>query len=522
MTEPLQAAAALVTSAAYVNTELAAEYGRIPPAFLPFGHQRLYQVQVEQLKAQAGKVILTLPASFEIPPADSTWLMKHEVEILQIPDDLSLGASVAHALILANLSGPVRILHGDTLLPGLNSAQDDCISVARPQGSYKWDQLHHFPGSGTDEVITGWFSFSSAQGLLRSLTLSGGDFIAALNRYAEERPLAPVHTPDWLDFGHLQTFHQARTRVSTARAFNSLSITNRTVFKSGDKPVKLRNEANWFAALPPVMRIFAPIYLGWEGNGYRIGYEFNPTLHELLIFGDLQDSAWESIAAGCFEFLENCRTHGQDGNPYATADLLPELAINKTETRLAEWAQSRQADLHRPWQLNGRPVPSIREIARKTSTLIMATEPLPGIMHGDFCFPNTFFDFRQQIVKVIDPRGSIRDGQPEIHGDIRYDLAKLNHSIEGYDQILTGRYHYASEGDHAVSFELAESKTVERLRRIFHPHRVQGQSISDPGILALTIQLFLSMLPLHADRPDRQDAFLANAFRLFLILEQYE
>ncbi|MGR3762460.1 hypothetical protein ACUXV3_20355 (plasmid) [Roseobacteraceae bacterium NS-SX3] len=152
----------------------------------------------------------------------------------------------------------------------------------------------------------------------------------------------------------------------------------------------------------------------------------------------------------------------------------------------------------------------------------MATEPLPGIMHGDFCFPNTFFDFRQQIVKVIDPRGSIRDGQPEIHGDIRYDLAKLNHSIEGYDQILTGRYHYASEGGHAVSFELAESKTVERLRRIFHPHRVQGQSIADPGILALTIQLFLSMLPLHADRPDRQDAFLANAFRLFLILEQYE
>jgi hypothetical protein len=27
--------------------------------------------------------------------------------------------------------------------------------------------------------------------------------------------------------------------------------------------------------------------------------------------------------------------------------------------------------------------------------------------------------------------------------------------------------------------------------------------------------LFLSMLPLHADRPDRQGAFIANALRLF-------
>ena len=33
------------------------------------------------------------------------------------------------------------------------------------------------------------------------------------------------------------------------------------------------------------------------------------------------------------------------------------------------------------------------------------TDPLPGVMHGDLCFPNTFFDFRQQQIKVIDPRG---------------------------------------------------------------------------------------------------------------------
>ena len=33
------------------------------------------------------------------------------------------------------------------------------------------------------------------------------------------------------------------------------------------------------------------------------------------------------------------------------------------------------------------------------------------------------------------------------------------------------------------------------------------------------ITLFLSMLPLHADRPDRQQAFIGNALRLWTALD---
>jgi hypothetical protein len=36
----------------------------------------------------------------------------------------------------------------------------------------------------------------------------------------------------------------------------------------------------------------------------------------------------------------------------------------------------------------------------------------------------------------------------------------------------------------------------------------------------VTIGLFLSMLPLHADRPDRQAAFIANALRLYAELDR--
>ena len=39
-------------------------------------------------------------------------------------------------------------------------------------------------------------------------------------------------------------------------------------------------------------------------------------------------------------------------------------------------------------------------------------------------------------------------------------------------------------------------------------------------ILAITVHLFLSMLPLHSDNSKRQDAFIANALRLFRLLRE--
>ena len=53
----------LIASAAYVDQELAAEFGRLPPAFLPIGVSRLYEAQVPAICG--GPVFLTLPESFE-------------------------------------------------------------------------------------------------------------------------------------------------------------------------------------------------------------------------------------------------------------------------------------------------------------------------------------------------------------------------------------------------------------------------------------------------------------------------
>jgi hypothetical protein len=140
------------------------------------------------------------------------------------------------------------------------------------------------------------------------------------------------------------------------------------------------------------------------------------------------------------------------------------------------------------------------------------------VMHGDFCFSNILYDSRTRRVRVIDPRGLVGE-QASLYGDQRYDLAKLAHSIVGrYDQIIAGRYRVAVAGaDYELSFE--ENPAQAWLQEGLGDLVVDGCSGLDPAVRAVMTGLFLSMLPLHADRPDRQRAFLANALRLFVDLD---
>ncbi|HWX46635.1 MAG TPA: capsular biosynthesis protein [Roseomonas sp.] len=519
----------LITSAAYVNAEIAAEFGHLPPCFLPFGHARLYAAQLAGLPADGARRVLTLPASFTPSDWDRRWLEEKSVELLPVPDDLSLGESVLYALTLCDARGALRILHGDTLFLEPPGTAADGIGVATTSDAYAWGAVSRGAGRAFnrrlvaeeqgEQVLTGWFSLADAPGFVRALTRARGDFLAALDLYAAEHPLQLQEMRGWLDFGHLQTFYRARSQVSTTRAFNALTVSGHTVLKTGDKADKLAAEAAWFEALPPPLRLHTPPFLGREGEGYRIGYEFSPTLHELFVFGRLEPAAWRPIMAGCFDFLAACARF-RPAPPLATApDALRALALDKTQARLESWARSGGPDLDEPWRYDGLPLPSLRRIAEETARVAAASDPLPGVMHGDFCFPNTFFDFRQRLVKVIDPRGGLREGEHTVQGDLRYDLAKLKHSVEGYDLILAGRHRLERHGARDVALHLPRDGAAGFLPGIAAEFTLQGQRISDPGITALTIHLFLSMLPLHADRPDRQRAFLANALRLYAQME---
>ncbi|CAN7275359.1 phosphotransferase [Phenylobacterium sp. LjRoot219] len=526
----------LIMSGALVGQELAAEFGPLPPAFLPVGVQRLYELQLKAL-AGAGPVHLVLPETFAAPPADLTRLAELGVEIIPAPEGLSLGEAVVYALNTIGAGDvAVHLLHGDTLIaePPLH---DHDVIVAGPRSTeYAWAEmaidadgrvrsLVNTPAGEEGHegwpIAAGYFAFASALDLLRALTRERGDFIAGLNHYLAGRAVQAVDAADWLDFGHLTTFFQSRLAVTTARAFNTVRIDGLSARKSSEDAAKIRAEAHWLQAAPPRVQLYCARLVGFgleQGQAYyETEYEFLPVLSELFVYGAVGRKPWLRILASCEELLRALAATRGGGCGDAA---LRALAVDKTLARLEAYARAGGVRIDAPLSYAGRPCPSLLEIAeRLVPAMDLASGRTACAMHGDLGFSNLLYDSRNRRIKALDPRGAIEQ-QPSVYGDLRYDLAKLGHSIVGrYDQIVAGRCRLTRDGgDYDLAFEPVACQPW--LAAALGDLAVDGVSGLSEPVRAVTVSLFLSMLPLHADRPDRQQAFVANALRLWTELDR--
>jgi hypothetical protein len=535
MTKPV----VLILSGAYIDQELAAELGVLPPAFVPVGMGRLYDLQIDSLKGFDADLFMTLPSPMTLSEWDVARLAQAGVRVLPSPEGLSLAAALLNALAVIGFDDrPIRILHGDTLLQDVDLGADDAISVAPGGDGYRWATVRESNGVVVEIAppdpsaaapaslrLSGYFAFSSAQVLAEALARARGDFLAGLNLYGAQRPLRPLHGGRWLDFGHVQTFFRSRRVVSTARAFNQLQITDTAVRKGGDQPEKLRAEASWLAHAPAAIRPYCArlIEEGEDDGGYfySTDYEYIPTLAELYAFGRVNRSSWSDILSSCGDFMDAAAGVGPEPGADAAGSALHALAIDKTHARLDQFALQTGFDLDAPLRLNGRACPSLRRCADEATAIVATAQARPAVMHGDFCFSNILYSFRTRRIRLIDPRGYATPGRPSLYGDSLYDAAKLMHSAAGrYDLIIAGRYAGSSSLAYDLSLRFADDAEQLWLEQAAGERSMGGVRLGSREVMAVTATLFLSMLPLHADKPQRQWALLANGLRLFLALDQ--
>jgi len=505
----------LITSASFIDNELAAEFGKLPPSFLPFGHNRLYDLQVEIFGPGA---FLTLPAGYTIPEADQVRLAKKNVTVIPVPEGLSLAHSVSFALEVIGETPALRILHGDTVIYDLPAGLDVLATSDRPE-AYDWGAVEgNLHEGAAGHVLAGYFAFADGIEFRRQLAKSEGNFVKAVARYGEQRPLRHHEVGTWLDCGHLQTYYRSRCSMRTQRSFNDLAISFQVVEKRSQNQTKLDNEAAWFNNLPAPLRLYTPAFLGHTGPkqtpGYALEYLASPTLHELFVFGDVSEGVWRKILGSSFKFLHEAQ---EIGKSQVNRPAIKQLTVDKTEDRLNTFLKGYDICPRQEWRYKGCPLPSLHQIAAHAATLIdMDSMKTLGIMHGDMCFTNMFYDFRTQRIKLIDPRGSVDGTNPTVLGDSRYDMAKLNHSVVGaYDFILAGRHRTSGFETYDCAIEFPEDSSFKRVNALTGEFSLQGLRLDDPEVTAISLHLFLSMLPLHADRPDRQRAFVANSLRLF-------
>ena len=526
----------IITSAAYAESELQAEFGRLPPAFLPIGNRRLFVHQHRELQDGATRIILSLPDDFVPNPVDVALLAELGIEPVHVPAGLSLGQSIVYVInVTASAGGPVSILHGDTLLRGLDRAAHDAVSVSTTPASYEWGGVAveqgrvvpHPPAApppaGERAVLSGYFAFAEAALLVQAITRAGGSFLHGLHQYGRERPLRPLEATEWLDFGHANTYHQSRGRVTTERAFNELRTTPRQVVKSARNAAKIVAEARWFEGLPPPLRAFTPAFLGTRetanGPGYALEYLYLPTLADLYVFGSLSAGAWERVFGACDEFLTACAAFPAPAEAVHQAGA---LFGEKAQQRLDDFAAASGISPDAPCRFNGQALPSLRRMADLAASAIPPADPARHLrlVHGDFCFSNILYDARANLVRVIDPRGTAADGGMTPYGDLRYDLGKLYHSVVGrYDHILAGYFRLTGAGPLDLGLELPDGPAQREIEALFLRTGLGGLRPAEAASHAVCVLLFLSMLPLHADDPRRQRALLANAMRLFTGLE---
>lgn len=512
----------LITSSAYVIQEFQAELGKIPPCMLPIGNVKLFEQQINEIKKiyPNEQIYISLPESYKISQNEQNIINKLSfTEIITVPDTFSLSEAISFVLNLIdyNKDETLKILYGDTLIKDIpNNLPKDYIGTSEVEDNYNWKYVNN--DSEDHTIWCGFYSFSQIKLLLKSLALHRMDFIQAIEYYKNNFTTEFFPFSQWFDLGHVNTYFKTRAFITTQRAFNELNIKDGVLKKTGTPSIKIQAEAFWFNNIPTTHKVYTPqlIEHGQYKENYFYSLEFLPNmpLNELFVHGKIGTNEWRSIFKKINTFL-NINDVNLSDNIKKEIDIsINHLYTTKMYNRLNDYCEAKHIDPNLPNYYNGKNLPSLNEITQSCIDNLKLEPIHYSIMHGDLCLSNILLDSRAGRIKVIDPRGLTNSGEFSIYGDKNYDLAKLSHSIIGlYDYIIAGRASIKNKNTPNVEIVFDIDYRITKIQELFIsefiPHEKQ------PVIFSLMTLLFISMLPLHADRPERQELMLLNALRLY-------
>ncbi len=300
-----------------------------------------------------------------------------------------------------------------------------------------------------------------------------------------------------------------------SRYFNILTYDakHHRITKRSEDEAKLRNEIRWYLLLPQPLRRYVPdiIDYGLEDGNVYVTMECVswPTLHDLYMKKPHSGKWRHSV----FERLQQAFSDFADYRADVPERDLQTMYGGKTLDRLHQLLRQRDwaRRIYRRGSVlvNGRRFPCpVRMLEGASGELdALWSRPLCRIIHGDFCFSNLFIDDTGTQIKMIDPRGSF--GTPGLYGDARYDMAKVRHSLSGYEHIISDRFH-AEWRDGQLDIDIPLRAAHREWLAIWDARCLYRQR----AIRLIEALLFLSMVPLHADQQRRQWAMYGLGVRL--------
>ncbi len=332
-------------------------------------------------------------------------------------------------------------------------------------------------------------------------------------KYMEQENLYVYETTKWNDIGTLENYMKTNKKSFNCREFNSLYLDDISVLHKKSSWEKIGSEMKWYKEIikTDFEKMTPKFYNNSQlDNEYAIEYYDYLTLAEYFTFYPLYDFNKEYIFEKLFNNLNKVYLKNKNIS-LSFNEYMHEMLIRKTYNRIEKWNRK---DLVNKKELiiNGKKYVGLYLLLEKLTNRIekICSEAIDyvSIVHGDLAFSNILFSPKNMIYKFIDPRGNFV--VDTIYGDYRYDLAKLRHCYHGrYDEIINDLFN-VSENKNAINISYFKKEpNYSIMDRIMEKNNI---NIND--IELIEGLLFISMISLHSDYPERQLAFFIQGIKM--------
>lgn len=305
--------------------------------------------------------------------------------------------------------------------------------------------------------------------------------------------------------------------IFQSRNFNKLSLKDdySGVIRKESDDNKLVDEIYYYLHMPREIKKYFPRIFDCNDTTipYHMDIEYYPydTLSHFLIHRECNYSLWSTIFRDLQYIIHQFKTYKR------TTTNFDNIYLIKNEERLNTFISSGLTYINENNDIiiNDVVYPPLNKIFDicKNKLKEISYYNIEHVIHGDLCFTNILCS--EKIIRLIDPRG--RFNNRSCYGDIRYDIAKLSHSVNGgYDFILNNMYSLNIDTTNKFRFQILNNyiKSVENASCAFQEEIIECNDYNRKDIYTIEAWLFLSMLPLHSEDYKRQLAFLITGLQI--------
>jgi hypothetical protein len=295
------------------------------------------------------------------------------------------------------------------------------------------------------------------------------------------------------------------------RYFNTIEETDSpgVLVKKSSDTKKIQEEYEYWYALPKELRQYfvKPYSFKLENNiaSYYMEEVRADSAGAQLAAGNMSDESFSSFFASLVKFREISTSYSINDDELDVDKNSKFLILEKTKARLDElentyWVDSRYASSLMDAGVSGSLLYSLL-VSVFTDKYSNRMSKRVVLSHGDLTLSNILWDYETDVFKLIDPRG-----KSYLYMDEYYDLAKLSQSINGrYEDIIHGDYSLdVNRGE--LSFPKEQDTEQQKIFKDY----LEAEGIDLDLLRVYEASLFLSMLPMHLDDPQRIAAFLVN------------